>query len=171
MLSSLLHESIRSERPSVPPHPREHSLIFWCLFYKSPALLSISSARVPPNILYNSELRPSSQRRFYRCQTSSLCSCECIQLTKRRRPVTQLLLPPQSSLHILQVLAQTIFLDKPPIYNCKPTTNTAHCLNCNNHIYISQSLSGNLSLICMCLLLLPSIKKVIYLHNLLPLQA
>ena len=44
-----------------PPHPREHSLVFWCLFHKSPALLSISSARVPTNILYNSELRPSSQ--------------------------------------------------------------------------------------------------------------
>ena len=94
---------------------QRRTLTFWCLFYKSPALLSVSSATVPTNVLHNSELRPRLPRRFYRCQLSSLCNCKHIPLTKRWWPVTQLLLPPQSSLHILQVLAQTVFLDKPPI--------------------------------------------------------
>lgn len=56
-------------------HSRESNTIFWCLFPKSPALLSISSARVLLTS-FSRELRPRLLRHFHRCQFSSLCNCK-----------------------------------------------------------------------------------------------
>nr|XP_020755668.1 geranylgeranyl transferase type-1 subunit beta [Odocoileus virginianus texanus] len=44
--------SIRFEWPS-PSHPGKRALVFGCLFYKSPALPSVSSATVPTNVLHS----------------------------------------------------------------------------------------------------------------------